>query len=117
LEVRDVLDEAVRCLAVGTGSQEQRLVASGKVLLAGLSREDFSEDEDRELFDRVGACLNELHRRRAQGPRVMAVQRVVDLAAESLASDIVDLRDTVMGRALRDAGICATRRARRHPRR
>jgi hypothetical protein len=114
IEIRDALDEAVRCLAISAHSLPDRLHASSTVLLGRLSRGDFSEKEDRELFDRIDASRRRL-RAEAEADRLQyAVDRMPEGKCERLASNIVDLRDTVMGRAIRDAGGDARRRP--HPR-
>ena len=61
LQLREALDDAIRCLAVSTGSMRERLHAAGIVLL-GLSRADFVCSEDGELFDQIETSLTKLGR-------------------------------------------------------
>jgi hypothetical protein len=114
IEIRDALDEAIRCLAISAHSLPDRLHASSAVLVGRLSRGDFSEKEDRDLFDRIDTSFPRL-RAEADGDRLEdAIDAMPEGTRERLASDIVDLRDAVMGRAIRDAG--GDPRRRPHPR-
>lgn len=91
---RDVLDTAVRCLAVSATPLSERLNVAGIVVLTGLSRDDFDEPEDQGMFDRIARELSELSE--GEGLESAGAARL-----EELAGDIVDLRDTLMGRAIR----------------
>jgi hypothetical protein len=62
--------------------------------MSGLAREDFDEPEDREMFDRIARELSEL-------PKDERLGSASDASLEELAGDILDLRDTLMGRAIR----------------
>jgi hypothetical protein len=62
--------------------------------MTGLSREDFDEPEDREMFDQINRQLSELLKDESPGSASVA-------SLEELAGDILDLRDTLMGRAIR----------------
>jgi hypothetical protein len=68
--------------------------AAGIIVLSGLSREDFDEPEDRHMFDGIARQLSELSE--GDGPSGASVASL-----EELAGDILDLRDTLMGRAIR----------------
>lgn len=103
--VRDVLDGAVRALAVGTGPFGERLLAAGAVLSSSLSRADFDEEEDRALYDQILLGFLELD---------LAGEETQDQASaevsDTLAANIVDLRDGLAGRAVREARIDAERK-------
>jgi hypothetical protein len=101
LEVREALDEAVRALAVSGGTLRERLHAAGTAILGSLSSEDFVEQEERELFDQIRIELTKLGTRPGRDGVWTTVERMSETAAEQAASDIIDLRDTVMGRAIR----------------
>lgn len=105
MHVREVLDEAVRCLAVSAAPLQQRLELSGTVILYCLSRDDFSFNEDRELFDQIGNALTASAQRDTDEPIGLAVQAMSDIRREQVAGSIVDLRDTLMGRAIREARV------------
>jgi hypothetical protein len=91
---RDVLDAAVRCLAVSGTALSERLGLAGRIVMSGLAREDFDEPEDREMFDRIARELSEL-------PKDEGLGSASEASLEELAGDILDLRDTLMGRAIR----------------
>ena len=71
---------------------------AGETLRAGLTRRDFIEREDRRLFERIVDELGEL-----QDASETEMRRRGDGVLEELAGDIVDLRDAVIGRAIRRA--------------
>lgn len=103
-QIREVLDEAVRRLAVSGDSIGERVQAAGSVITDRLSRRDFPSEEDRELFDSIRAALQNQAFSEAGG----LTRPIVELpgpAAERVASDILDLRDTAMGRAIRSARV------------
>ncbi|HEV2944044.1 MAG TPA: hypothetical protein VGX26_02885 [Solirubrobacteraceae bacterium] len=101
--IRDTLDEAVRRLSVSASPVQDRVRASGMVILAGLSPSDFASSEDRELFNQIHAAFADTSSPGyADGPGAVADQ-MSDATAERIASDILDLRDTAMGRAIRNA--------------
>ena len=104
--VRDVLDSAVRALAVGPGPIVDRVRVAGSLISGGLSRADFLDEEDLALFDRIllGFLELDLIFEEAGGTAAAEVQRV-------LASDIVDLRDGLAGRAMHDLRVSAGRAA------
>jgi hypothetical protein len=79
----------------------ERLQSSGAVLLTQLSRVDLPHPEDRALFDQIQLGLLGLHL--ASGGRATAGEAPGDEALEAIASEILDLRDTIMGRAIREA--------------
>jgi hypothetical protein len=116
-DVREILDEAVRRLSVHAGPIEERVRASGIVILDRLSRADFASTEDRELFDQIAAALaGAPSAGNIAGPGAVADQ-MPDATAEGIASDIVDLRDMAMGRAIRNARIRSHTQARSQSRR
>jgi hypothetical protein len=101
--IRDTLDEAVRRLSVNAGSIQQRVRASGTVILDRLSPTDFASSEDRELFNDIQAAFADMSSPGdADGPGAVTDQ-MSDATAEEIASDILDLRDAAMGRAIRNA--------------
>ncbi|HEX3518388.1 MAG TPA: hypothetical protein VHT29_05080 [Solirubrobacteraceae bacterium] len=78
----------------------ERLSSSGAILLGGLSHEDLVDPEDCELFDQIEVGLMRLVTGHASSAPDVALS-AGDL--EALANEIVDLRDTLMGRAIRAA--------------
>ena len=106
-EIQDALDEAVRCLAIDTASLRER-VASAALALGKVSSEDFRATEDRWLIDRIRLALMrlDLAEQDPDGPdgtRGDAWQE----ALESVASDILDLRDLATSRAISEARLRA----------
>jgi len=100
--VREVLDDAVRQLAVSSDELWQRL-ASASLTLGRLSREDFDAEADRRLLDNVRTRVMRLdlaaHDAVAlSGPSVDAS----DSALEAIAQDILTLRDRAHLRAFAD---------------
>jgi hypothetical protein len=93
---RDVLDAAVRCLAVSGTALSERLGVAGRIVMTGLSRKDFDEPEDREMFDRINRELSDLSG--GDGLESASAESL-----EGLAGEIVDLRDTLMGRAIHNS--------------
>lgn len=100
LGVRDALDAAVRCLAVGADPLPERLRAAGTIVLDRLSPTDFSDAEDRELFDQIRIALTKLTPRARHDALSATVHAMSEVMAEQIASDILDLRDTALGRAI-----------------
>jgi hypothetical protein len=86
------------------------------VILARLYPTDFASSEDRELFDQIQAALADTSRSDARSPSGLAGQ-MSDATAEQIASDILDLRDTTMGRAIRNARITTHPKPHGRPRR
>jgi hypothetical protein len=72
-----------------------RIVAAGDTLTSGLAATDFAEREDSELFERIELTLAAL--RDSDGSKVS------DATIDATATDILDLRDTIMGRAILEA--------------
>jgi hypothetical protein len=103
LHIREVLDEAVRSLAVSSSPLQKRLESAGSILLRGLSRESLVFSEDRELFDQICAALGAHAGLGAQDPVGQSVAAMSDAMREWVAGAILDLRDTMMGRAIHDA--------------
>ena len=75
---------------------------AGSILSRGLSRRDFLDEEDLALFDRIllGFLELDLLGKEAGGTAAAEVQR-------ALASDIVDLRDGLAGRAMHELRVSA----------
>jgi hypothetical protein len=115
-EIRETLDEAVRELSVNVSSLQERVLASGMVILDRLAPKDFLESEDRELFEQIQGALDGAPRSRATLRRPVADQ-MCDGTAERIAAGILDLRDTMMGRAIRTARMTTHAQARGRPRR
>jgi hypothetical protein len=101
--IRDTLDQAVRRLSVSATPIQERVRASGVVILAGLSPSDFASSEDRELFNQIQSAFAEMSSPNAADGLGGVTDEMSDETAEGIASDIVDLRDTMMGRAIRNA--------------
>jgi uncharacterized protein (DUF58 family) len=115
-EIRETLDEAVRTLSVNASSIQKRVQASGTVILDRLSPSDFPPNEDRELFEQIQAAFADMRTSGANRPDGFAVQ-MSDARAEGIAADILDLRDTTMGRAIRNARVVTRAHAHVRPRR
>jgi hypothetical protein len=101
--IRETLDEAVRRLSVSAGTIQERVRASGMVILDRLSPTDFASTEDRELFDDIQAAFADASSSEGADRSSAVTVQMSDATAEGIASDILDLRDTAMGRAIRDA--------------
>jgi len=108
LHVREVSDRAVRSLAVSSDALQERVSAAGAILLEGVSRADFPVGEDRDLFDQIQLGLLELD---LVGDTGTSTEAISDDALKSLAGAILDLRDTIMGHAIREARIAAARQS------
>jgi predicted NBD/HSP70 family sugar kinase len=98
-QLREVMDEAVRRLAISTASMQERLQSAAVVVIGALSSGDFESEEERELFEQIQEAVGAYAIDTGSG-RMVARS---DMALEKLASDILDLRDTIMGRSLREA--------------
>ncbi len=98
---REVLDSAVRRLAVSPAGLLERLSSCGAILTGGLSHEDLADPEDRELLDQIQKSLGGL----GVSGHASSAPEVAPSAAdlEAIANEILDLRDTIMGRAIREA--------------
>jgi hypothetical protein len=96
------IDEAVRRLSVNAGSIQERIRASSMVILDRLAPTDFASTEDRQLFGQIQAAFADVHSSPAD-PLGGDAGQMPDATAEQVASDILDLRDTTMGRAIRNA--------------
>lgn len=92
---RDVVDKAVRCLALSTAPTLERVVEAGEILTSELRGSDFPDREDRELFERIELTLAAL--------RDDDAHHVSDATIDATAAGILDLRDTIMGRAILEA--------------
>jgi uncharacterized protein (DUF58 family) len=115
-EIRETLDEAVRTLSVNASSIQKRVQASGAIIFDRLSPNDFRPNEDRELFEQIQACFEDMRSSGADPPDGFAVQ-MSDARAEGIAADILDLRDATMGRAIRNARLVTLAHAHVRPRR
>jgi hypothetical protein len=115
-DIRETLDEAVRNLAVSPGPIQERLGTSGMIILAGLSPTDFASSEDRELFNQIQEALADTSSPGDVDGRAVTDQ-MSEATAEEIASDILDLRDTAMGRAIRNARVTRYRESGRGSRR
>ncbi len=101
---RDLLEQAVHQLAVGSGQLRERLERSS-VPLAALRREDFETEEELALFARVQLGLAQLRRGADPGGDDVPI-----FALEATASHIVELRDITTRRMLRTVKPGAQRR-------
>jgi hypothetical protein len=102
LATRDVLDAAVRCLAVSPEPLAARAEAAVAAISSGLPTRAVADSEERELLRRILASTG-LACAARPGGRESSGREMSDATAQIVASDIVDLRDTVMGRAIRSA--------------
>lgn len=103
-DIRETLDEAVRQLSVNARPIHERVRASGTIILGRLSPGDFTSVEDRELFDHIQAAFADTPSSDTDRPNAVTDQ-ASDAAAEEIAADILDLRDTAMGRAIGSARV------------
>jgi hypothetical protein len=104
--LREVLDEAVRRLAVSSDELWERVAASS-LILGRLSRADFPA-ADRKLLDQVRLQVMRLdlagHTAYELGD---AEVEVSDEALEAIAADILALRDRALMRALVDPPVAS----------
>ncbi len=110
--IRETLDEAVRRLSVNSHPIEQRVRASGILILDRLSPADFASTEDRELFDQIRQAFADACFPHEGDSSSGVTDRMCDATAEQIASDILDLRDTMIGRAIRHARMTTHAKAR-----
>ena len=115
--IRETLDEAVRRLSVSASPIQERVRASGMLILDRLSPTDFASPEDRELFDQIHAALADTSCAGDADRPGAVTDQMSDATAEEIASDILDLRDTAMGRAIRHARMTRHRESGRGSRR
>lgn len=97
VHTRDVLDEAVRCLALWPAELGGRVAQAGRILTSALDVSDFPDPEDAELFERIALNVAALGEQSAEAPALSSA------TVRALAEGIVDLRDGVMGRAILEA--------------
>jgi hypothetical protein len=90
------------------GPIQDRVRAAGIVIVDRLSPTDFASSEDREFFHQIQTAFADAPSCEADPSSGVAGQ-MTDATAEGIASDILDLRDATMGRAIRNAR--TTRRA------
>jgi hypothetical protein len=107
MRVRDTLDEAVRCLAASASPLPERLRAAGSLALLHLSRADFVHSEDRELFDQIETSLTKLGTHPWHDPFHTSIEGMSDSLLKQVADEILALRDTIIGRAIREASLRA----------
>jgi hypothetical protein len=117
LDILETLDEAVRRLSVNAGPIEERVRASRTVILDRLSPSDFADSEDRELFNQIQAAFADTSSSDDGDSSSAVTDQMSDAIAEEIASDILDLRDTMMGRAIRRARMTRQVEPRRRSRR
>jgi hypothetical protein len=108
-QLREVMDEAVRRLAISTASMQDRLHSAGVVVIGALSAADFELEEERELFEQIHEAFGRFRLGTSHSGAFVRSDR----ALEKLAGDILDLRDTIMGRALREARMSTPHHRRR----
>jgi hypothetical protein len=116
-DIRETLDAAVRRLSVNAGSIQDRVRASGKVILDRLSPTDFACCEDRKLFNQIHSALADASCTGDADGLSAVTDQMSDARAEQIASDILDLRDTAMGRAIRSARVTSRPESHRGSRR
>jgi hypothetical protein len=102
--IRETLDAAVRELSVNARPIQERVRASRTIILGRLSPSDFASPEDRELFNHIQAAFADTPSSDSDRPNAVCDQ-TSDATAEEIAADILDLRDTAMGRAIRNARV------------
>ncbi len=98
--VRETLDLAVRALALSTGDMRDRLYVPAVLILGRLSRSDFGQQEDRELFDEVRVELTRLRGAAEEDSIALTVEAMSEQTATRMAGKILDLRDAAIGRAI-----------------
>lgn len=111
-DIRETLDDAVRRLSVNASPIQERVRVSGMIILDRLSPADFACAEDCELFNEIHQAFADSSFQNDGDGASAVMDRMPDASAEAIASDIVDLRDTMMGRAIRNARIATHARAR-----
>jgi hypothetical protein len=99
LEICEALDAAVRSLATGVGSIQERLGLAAAILLGRVSPADFCEEEEREVAEMIELALDRLSATSRHDTTGVAMS---DGAASRAAADVVDLRDMCVGRAIRE---------------
>ena len=107
-QTREVLDRAVRCLALGAGGIRGRVQMASAVLLRGLARDELQGGEVQERFERIQLALMELELLGDRGGT--DAELAPDPPAQAIAAQISELRDTVTERAIREAHGDAMRR-------
>ena len=102
-DARDALDEAVRCLAVDAGGLRERIL-SAALALGKVPSTDFRDHEERRLIDRVRLGLMQLDlTEQGRGGLIGARPQTWEQTLESVASDILDLHELAMSRAITEA--------------
>jgi hypothetical protein len=104
--VRDSLDSTIRSLAIGGGTLQERVRAAASVLLDQLAPDDFTHEEEHKLFCEIRGALAPIERMPVSDPAAATAATAAtptDAVAKRLASEIVDLRDMYVGRAIREA--------------
>lgn len=99
-QVQEVLDDAVRRLAVSADDLWERLVTAN-LTLGRLSREDFPAGPDQRLLDRIRGRMMRMdlaeHESRSLRPTYIDVS---DAALEATAEAVLRLRDRTLLRSL-----------------
>ena len=99
--LREKLDAAVGCLATSAEPIQHRLQAALNSALGRLTPEDFADANERERFERIHAAVTKLNAPGDVGQVPVSTAAIADERAEEVAREIVELRDAVVGRALR----------------
>lgn len=101
--MRDLLDSAIRSLAISTGSVQERVCAAASILLDQLAPADFRHEEEHKLLCQIRVALTPVGSTPGSEAVAATFLTVADPVAERVASEIVDLRDMHIGRAIREA--------------
>lgn len=99
--LREKLDAGVGCLATSAEPIQHRLQAAWNGALGRLTPEDFADPDEREQFQRIRADVTKLNAPGDVGRVPVSTAAIADERAEQVAREIVELRDAVVGRALR----------------
>ncbi len=103
LSVRvDLLGQAVRCLALGGGSLEQRL-ADARVPIARIAQRDLESEAELALYARVRLGLSRLPSGEQRSCSADTRQQVPVFALEATAAHIIDLYEVTANRVVRAA--------------
>jgi hypothetical protein len=92
----------VRSLALGSGSLQERLGVAGGVLLELVSPADFGEKEERELAELIQLAFDRVSAKSRQDRDEPSGVDISDGAARRAAADMLDLRDRLVGRVVRE---------------
>ena len=103
LQLREALDAAVRTLALSTGTLRERTLLAGAVVINAITAEDLPDPEDRKLLEGIHLALIELDLLDWPAYPETSSVGLTDEALTRLAAQVIDLRDAITGRALRQA--------------